>query len=193
MERLNDIYKAGFFRHRFKMNWRAPVMVAAIRKHLKPKNVLDVGCATGDLVNEFWNWDIPAVGFEGSEAARPYFESRHIHVVDITVAQKGWGCFDLLLCLEVFEHIPEEFTDIMLDNLCSLSGRHLVSAAPPGQGGLHHVNCQPIGYWNEKYRARGFYPNPETVAAIRQELDPWKHKKGILAWHQNLAYYEKAR
>ena len=34
--------------------------------------------------------------------------------------------------------------------------------ALPGQGGHHHVNCQPPEYWIEKMARRGYALSPEN-------------------------------
>jgi len=91
----------------------------------------------------------------------------------------------------VFEHIEPEYADALLDNLCLLSRRHLISAAPPGQKGHFHVNCQPMSYWEEKYARRGYTPRQPVVDAIREKIAPWKSVKGIKAWYENLAYFER--
>jgi hypothetical protein len=39
--------------------------------------------------------------------------------------------------------------------------------AVPGQGGHHHVNCQPAEYWIEKMRKRNYRLDP-ALATYRQ-------------------------
>jgi len=74
-----------------------------------------------------------------------------------------WGAFDLTLCLEVAEHIPEELLPAFLKNLTAFGDTLLLSAAPPNQGGHHHVNEQPRRYWVRKLKEAGFaYDRPAT-------------------------------
>jgi hypothetical protein len=48
--------------------------------------------------------------------------------------------FDLTLCLEVGEHLPQNAANILIESLCALSEVIVFSAAIPGQGGQRHIN-----------------------------------------------------
>lgn len=63
---------------------------------------------------------------------------------------------DLVLCLEVAEHIEEKYADQLIDTLCAHGDRVLFSAAIPCQGGVNHVNEQWQSYWVDKFWKRGF-------------------------------------
>ena len=64
--------------------------------------------------------------------------------------------FDLLLCLEVAEHLPANKAEHLVKTCASHSNTIFWSAATPGQGGYHHVNEQPHEYWIEKFAAHGY-------------------------------------
>ncbi len=64
--------------------------------------------------------------------------------------------YDLAISIEVAEHIEGEFAGVFVDTLTSLSDCVVLTAAPPGQGGIAHVNEQPWEYWRDLFRARGF-------------------------------------
>jgi len=81
-----------------------------------------------------------------------------------------WGAFDLALCFEVAEHIPESLSDAFLDNILRFSDRLILSAAPPNQGGHHHVNEQPKRYWVAKLAARGFAYDRRATGRIQMAL-----------------------
>jgi hypothetical protein len=62
---------------------------------------------------------------------------------------------DLVYCQEVVEHIDEK--DLGNDLNSFASGKYvLMTHALPGQGGYHHVNCQPSDYWIDHLSERGF-------------------------------------
>lgn len=68
---------------------------------------------------------------------------------------------DLVISIEVAEHIAEEFVDHYLDTLAN--GRIVcMTAALPDQDGHHHVNCQPSQYWIEKMTTRGYMISHEN-------------------------------
>ena len=89
--------------------------------------------------------------------------------------------YDLVLCIEVAEHLPEESADI----LCDTIARHckyatVFTAAPPGQGGHGHINCQPPEYWINKLAARGLVHAEEWTEYARAA---WKSILGdSLPW-----------
>ncbi len=64
--------------------------------------------------------------------------------------------FDLVICLEVAEHIEPENADRLVESLVRHGSVLAFSAAVPSQGGAHHVNMQWPEYWARKFRARGF-------------------------------------
>lgn len=61
----------------------------------------------------------------------------------------------LVICTEVAEHLAPEHADHLVKLLCSAMCPIVFTAAPPGQGGHHHVNCQESGYWVDKFNNHG--------------------------------------
>jgi len=99
--------------------------------------------------------------------------------------------FDLVVCLEVAEHIEPEYVDIFLNNLCSLSNQVLMSFAPPGAGGHYHVNCQGAIYWIEKMAERGYTLDLDIVKAVQSGLEPVKHKREIRSYYNHLLFFRR--
>jgi 2-polyprenyl-3-methyl-5-hydroxy-6-metoxy-1,4-benzoquinol methylase len=159
MKPLEEIYGKRFFARRHKLAWRAPIVVDAIQMELNPSSVVDVGCATGDLVKEWQCRGTNAIGVEGSTAAKKYAETNCIWYLDFRIIQKlnlVTGRYHLVTCFEVLEHIEPESESIFVKNITDLSNQILCSAAPPGQGGHHHVNCQPPEYWIDAFSGFGY-------------------------------------
>jgi len=195
---LEEIYKPHFFKIHTRLAWRAEHVCRAIMEEFNPTTLMDVGCAVGDLVDHFRKkWEIVAWGLEGSKHASQFAMTRFIVYMDlrspIDVQNMFPGRFDLCTCFEVLEHIEEEYSDILLDNLIAFSDKLLLSAAPPGQGGHYHVNCQPAEYWIEKFHYKSYEFNSNPVDRIRRAWEPWKKKPGIKAFYDNLLYFQKRR
>jgi hypothetical protein len=192
MKSLEEIYKGRYFARRDSLNWRAKPVCEAINTVLAPKSVMDVGCAIGDLVY-YWknNMGIPSHGIEGSKNAMEYFMCDGIYVLDLREEIKIGIHFDLVTCFEVAEHIEPEYADQFLSNLVVLGNRILMSAAPPGQGGHYHVNCQPYEYWIEKMQFLGYSYDGTTVNILKNIWEPWKKKPGIKAYYDNLLFFRK--
>ena len=83
--------------------------------------------------------------------------------------------FDLVVSLEVGEHINPVHTDVFVDNLCTHSDAILFSAAVPGQGGLSHVNEQDYAFWRQRFSARGYrlfdFIRPRLGSCY--QVEPW--------------------
>ena len=170
MKSLEEIYPPRFFARRDKLHWRAPIVRDAIMAAIPVHSIIDVGCATGDIVKAFMDKGCFALGIEGSSNVIPFAIIPEVALIihDLRTPLKDFKySFDLCLCLEVAEHIEPEYADIFVSNLCSLSNQVLISAAPPGQGGHYHVNCRPPEYWEDKFTLQGFYREHTIVEMIK--------------------------
>ena len=155
---VEKTYGGGFFRRRNKLAWRVGLICETVAAIYEPKSLIDLGCANGDLVGGFNDLGVAACGIEGSSACLPHLacEKDRVMIHDLREPVLIHSKFDLCTCLEVLEHIEPEFANVIANSLAGLSNQLLVSAAPPGQGGIGHVNCQPKEYWIEKFAVRGF-------------------------------------
>lgn len=84
------------------------------------------------------------------------------------------GVFDLVMCLEVAEHIPKnQAHNALLSTLARSTGNILVfSAAQPGQPGTGHVNLQPLSYWIEAIEKWSYIQfSPERTAAAKKAFE----------------------
>lgn len=196
MYSLDRVYTEKFFKQRKALRWRVPIVCDAILEVLNPKWIIDVGCGNGDLVVGFQNRLKQAVfGIEGSMHALASMEPWMENYVFIRDLRKPLDDFllrrmDLAICFEVAEHIEAEYANVFVDNLCGLSDTILMSAAPPGQKGKAHVNCQPWSYWFYKFTTKGYRHNDKVVEAILSKWKPYSHRKGIKAYYQNLMCWE---
>jgi 2-polyprenyl-3-methyl-5-hydroxy-6-metoxy-1,4-benzoquinol methylase len=114
---------------------------------------MDVGSGAGHAANWFSQQGLAVTAVEGLEENvknSKYPASLH----DLTA-----GAFfkevDLVNCIEVVEHIEEQFLDNLLTTLCQ--GNYIfMTHAVPGQKGWHHVNCQNSEYWISHLEKKNF-------------------------------------
>ena len=192
MKPLEETYDRRFFCRRDKLHWRAVPICDALCKLWKFKSVIDVGCATGDIIREFEQRGFDSWGVEGSRDAEEYVVCKNLKIADLRLPGTIFDRrFDLCLCLEVAEHIEPEYADIFVQHLIDFSDIVVLSAAPPGQGGTGHVNCQPPQYWKNKFKAYNYLDNTIATDLLKWNLSPWKHKPGIKAYYGNLIVFDK--
>jgi len=64
--------------------------------------------------------------------------------------------FDLVWCTEFLEHVEEKYIPNYMP-LFKLGHLAVVTAAPPGWPGHHHVNCREESYWVDVFKNYGLY------------------------------------
>lgn len=193
MEALEKIYKKSFFSKRDKFEWRAIHVVDSILSIFpNMASYVDVGCATGDLVREMDRRSYDAWGIEGSKECWDFRVTNKIIIKDLR-EPFTMRKFCVCSCLEVAEHIEPEFVDIFVSNLSRLSDNLILSAAPPGQGGHHHVNCQSLSYWISKINRHGYEHRPILSRIWKDKLKPWASKPGIKAFYRNTEIFMRSK
>lgn len=125
----------------------------------RPRYVVDIGCGTGDWLAEFLRCGADRVrGFDNDwvPASSLVIPGESFVGVDLLSDPPDLGRPDLVLCLEVAEHLSESAAVRLLDRACSSTQVVVWSAAVPGQGGHEHINEHPQSYWVEQFSKRGF-------------------------------------
>lgn len=118
-----------------------------------PRVMLDIGAGEGHALSFFHRHGVIAHGFDG--LAQNAATAKHpIALHDLKSGPYAYPC-DLVHCVEVVEHIAEEFLDNLLKTF-SNAPVVVMTHALPGQRGHHHVNLQPEDYWVEKMRGIGY-------------------------------------
>jgi len=126
-------------------------------KALKPTSVLDVGCAYGFLVKNLNDSGIPAKGVDISTFAYKMRATDDMQVASILDLPFKDGEFDLVVTLEMLEHIREEDTNQALSELGRVSRRGAHWLAYKEVDALFqtkdvtHINIKPYVWWQEKF------------------------------------------
>ena len=142
-----------------------------IVRELRPKRVLDAGCAKGFLVEQLRNRGIEAYGVDISEYAISQVHESvqdYCHVASLTEPIEGH--YDLITCVEVVEHMPAADGRVALDNLCRASDRLLLSTSPYDYGEPTHLNVQPPEQWSALLANNDFLRELDYDASY---LTPW--------------------
>ena len=137
-------------------------------ERFRPASVLDVGCGIGAYVTLFAQHGAQARGVDGLPPSATALTAAEYRQHDLVAPLHLGGRFDLVLCLEVAEHLAASHSATLLDSILRHASTTVVfSAAEPGQPGNGHVNCRPLSYWLDQFRARGWLPDWPDSAGLR--------------------------
>lgn len=179
------IYNSEFFsRYSTYELWKpmGASIASSIYQIVKPKNLLDLGCGAGHIIHALLaNHKIPVRGVEGSIKAKPYFPKKVKGLISIgnLTDRLDLPLHDTVSCLEVAEHIPTKYSHVLVDNCVSAAERIIIfSAAPTGQAGKGHINCQHWRFWKVMFKERGWVTNVKLSNKLsrsfkRAKVNPW--------------------
>ena len=143
-------------------NLDAPSVVVPILIDLvKPASVLDVGCGIGTWLSVFNKEGVKDYfGIDGDyvnkEILSGFIGPDHFEAVDLSRSFDLKRKFDLLICLEVAEHLPPEAAGGFINSLVAHADLIVFSAAVPGQWGQDHLNEQWPEYWMALFGRHGY-------------------------------------
>jgi len=115
--------------------------------------------------------DIPGARFRTTDLSRPFELERQ---------------FDLVLCLEVAEHLPQESAATPVGSLVQFSPIVLLSAEISFQDGTHHVNEQWPAYWTTLFVDEGYI----SLDSLREAF--WDNQRVSRWYAQNTLIFVKA-
>lgn len=160
-----------------------------LREKYGLQTMVDIGCGPGDMVQIADMRGMDVIGVDGDWTLENTWVAlgikNKVFLHDFTQGEFNTTSesFDLGWSVEVLEHIDEEY----LPNVMELFGRCnvvIATAAPPGHGGHHHVNEQPLEYWVDKFAEVGLIYDPEETSHIRNNVSqmrkPFMQKNGML-------------
>ena len=149
----------------------------------KPSSILDVGCGLGNWIEVAKKLSgAKIIGVDGDYVDRRLLKIEENEFVekDLTKTFDLNKKFDLAICLEVAEHLPEASAEGFIKSITNHSDVIMFSAALPGQGGQHHINEQWPSYWQEHFNNCGF----EMMDFFRFKI--WNNPKIEYWYKQNL-------
>lgn len=146
----------------------AKAIVELLIQVVGPSSVVDVGCGPGIFVAEWLRRGLDdVVGMDGPPVSAVYrAPASSFRVVDLAQPVESDRRFDLATCLEVAEHLLPADERVLVSSLVSLAPIVAFSAAPPGQGGLGHVNEQWPLHWSRLFAEHRY----QQVDVIRGQL-----------------------
>ena len=159
---------------------------------LKINSILDVGCGPGGMVELANSLGLDAHGIDGDYTLERYDGSKFtIH--DFT---KGPALinkrYDLTWSCEFVEHVYEEYIPNFATTM-ALSKYMIMTYAPVGHTGYHHVNCNTEEYWIHTMLEYGFVYDSNLTNELRKHSTMGRKKKHQFVKNTGLLFRNEQR
>lgn len=141
-----------------------------------PVSILDVGCGVGGwslAYKERGISNITMLDHPSNKKEHLLFQENNFHTIDFETAIPPVYPAELVICLEVLEHIHAHRCDAVIEYLTKCADTILFSAAIPGQHGYKHVNENYPPYWKAAFEKYGFtqYDIVRPLILFNQEIE----------------------
>ena len=171
----------------------ATKVVPLVLELINCNSVIDIGCGTGTWLRAFQEHGVAdLLGIDGDYVDKGMLQIPEQNFISYNLKDpyRSERRFDLVVSLEVGEHLPDERSDAFVETLTRLGPVVLFSAAVPHQTGTFHINEQWPDYWAEKFRKQNF----TAVDCLRHKIwnDPqveWWYAQNIFIYAQQ-EYFE---
>ena len=189
----DTIYNEDYYSKRRGDPWRSDARAVSkvLYNEFQPESVIDFGCAIGGHLEWFHEQGIEVHGVEGNPTAFEYslIPRTNLEEHDLREPYECSKQWDLALCIEVAEHIPDRYSNVLVETLTDSAETIFFTAATPGQSGTHHVNLQEEIYWEKRFNERGYERENIVEDCIEKELDLEKS-----TWiNDNMFVFSKSR
>jgi SAM-dependent methyltransferase len=159
---------------------------------IQPTSVLDAGCAYGFLVEALRARGVEADGIDISEYAIAHVDPSMRDFCQVgSVLTPLDRRYDLIVCIEVLEHLDPMDAARAIANFAAHSDDVLFSSTPFDYRELTHFNVQPPDRWAALFADEGLFHDVEYDGTV---LTPWAMRFRRL--HQPvstlIATYERA-
>lgn len=189
MMKINQDYLPTYYQeqqHGSKQSARE--VIPLILHYVQPQSVVDIGCGVGTWLSVFAEngiTDITGIDGEYIEPAMLHIPPEKFLHLDLETPIVLPRKFDLVVSLEVAEHLSSGAAEQFIESLVNLGDIVLFSAAIPFQGGPHHVNEQWPEYWQTIFQRHDYV----AVDALRHQI--WQNEKVEVWYRQNILFYVK--
>lgn len=181
---MQNYYTEDFYEFNRENSKQSAEEIVPLVLELIPCNrVIDVGCGDGTWLKVFEEKGVEEIlGIDGDyvDENTLVISKQKFISFDLRKPLQINRQFDLVLSLEVAEHLPTESAEIFVNSLTNLGSVILFSAAIPFQGGVNHVNEQWPDYWAKLFQKKGYM----VVDCIRKKV--WHNKNVYCCYAQNI-------
>lgn len=188
----DTLYDDSFFEfHEQGARDSARAMVPVLFEFIRPASIVDFGCGWGTWLVEFKAAGVTDyLGIDGEyvDRAKLQIDPERFLARDLTQPVQLDRRFELAMCLEVAEHLPQEFAEPLVASLVRAAPIVLFSGAIPLQQGTGHYNEQWPEYWNEIFKRHDYV----VIDCLRRPM--WDNQSIETWYRQNtLLFVQRSR
>ena len=179
-------YSPHFFQERATGAERSAAnILPLVWRYITPKSVVDLGCGIGNWLNVCRGMGVERIlGFDGDyvDISALQIPADRFIPADLAKPVQCEEHFDMAICLEVAEHLPETSAPTLVESLVRLADVILFSAAIPGQTGTNHINEQWPEFWAELFGRHGYSAVDSLRDAVWEDetVEPWYAQNAML-------------
>jgi hypothetical protein len=147
-------------------------------------SLYDFGCGGGFYTKYFRDHNLVCYGYDGNPYT-PNITNGLCEVLDLSTSVE-LPPQDLVLSLEVGEHLPPQFESTFIDNIHKHNTKIvIISWAIEGQGGWGHFNERNNSYIKQKFLDLGYFNDIDEEKVLRSASSlPW-FKNTIMVFRKN--------
>jgi SAM-dependent methyltransferase len=180
-----SLYPSDFYADRRQHTLHAARRILrALPDALPMRHLADVGCGTGTFLAAALELGTERVfGIEGDWVTPAMLDNPRIEFTSRNLEQPFDGPrVDLVLSLEVAEHLSPERAEGFVRDLVAMAPAVLFSAAIPGQGGVGHRNEQWQSFWAGHFATHGYkaYDVVRPLIWTDEAVPAWYRQNAIL-------------
>ena len=177
---------------RRKMEGRNPELIKEV---FQPERVIDMGCGPGALMFLLQEVGVMADGIDFSQTSKdiaPKDVADRIRIGSITDIDLPDASYDLVICREVFEHMPVLLVQKAVENLARISSRfvYVTTRFHPNPTSLFdvttefdvdptHITCMNKDMLRLMFVLQGFRRRPDLEARM-----DWLNKNRVLVYEK---------
>jgi hypothetical protein len=166
-------------------------IAARVVADIHPASVLDAGCAMGFLVEGLRSLGVEAYGIDVSQhAIEQIHENIKPYCAIASVTDPLPRRYDLIVCIEVLEHLQEVDAERAVSSFCEATDQVLFSSTPFDYVEATHFNVRPPDYWAGLFARHSFYRDLDFDGSF---LTPWAvlFRKTWQPAHRLVTQYER--
>jgi len=155
-----------------------------LKEIFSAKSFLDIGCGPGGMVELANQIGLDSKGIDGDYTVERFNKDKFI-IHDFTLGPIPIAeTYDIGWSVEFVEHVYEKYIPNYIRAFQSCK-YILMTYAPPGWEGHHHVNLQKEDYWIDTMKQYGLIYNQKHTKNIRNRSTLNLGKKGKKAFVRN--------